>query len=97
VPPGAVNTGATRRHRCSSIPRRRTGRQPSLGTASNAAVADLFTVSTQFAQMQMKGPGQYAKYAMAKQAERTVWTSSEEPPLKLLRTFCGLKVPWTKR
>jgi hypothetical protein len=37
--------------------------------ADNAAVADLFNVSTQFAQMQMKGPRQYAKYALAKQAK----------------------------
>jgi hypothetical protein len=37
--------------------------------AAGGAVAALFNVSTQFAQMQMKGPRQYAKYALAKQAK----------------------------
>lgn len=36
--------------------------------ADNAAVADLFNISTQMAQMQMKGPRAYAKHALAKQA-----------------------------
>lgn len=36
--------------------------------ADNAAVAELFNVSTQFAQMQMKGSRSYAKRALAKQA-----------------------------
>lgn len=34
----------------------------------NAAVAAQFNISTQFAQMQMKGPRSYAKHALAKQA-----------------------------
>lgn len=35
--------------------------------ADNELVADQFNVSTQFAQMQMKGPRNYAKHALAKQ------------------------------
>ena len=36
--------------------------------ADNAAVAARFNISTQMAQMQMKGPRSYAKHALAKQA-----------------------------
>jgi Zn-dependent peptidase ImmA (M78 family) len=36
--------------------------------ADNAAVAATFNISTQMAQMQMKGPRTYAKHALAKQA-----------------------------
>lgn len=36
--------------------------------ADNATVADRFNISTQMAQMQMKGPRSYAKHALAKQA-----------------------------
>jgi hypothetical protein len=50
--------------------------------ADNAAVAELFNISTQFAQMQMKGPRQYAKYALktgegAKVATASTGKSSE--------------------
>jgi Zn-dependent peptidase ImmA (M78 family) len=36
--------------------------------ADNATVAAIFNISTQLAQMQMKGPRTYAKHALAKQA-----------------------------